>query len=73
MGSDLLVLVPYGPCAVDVLSDEDLGSGVAASSFARRDVDDEASHGDAVIVGDGGLVCEADLEVAVALGDLDEG
>ena len=73
MCSYLLAVIPDGPGAIEVLSGEDGGSGMASTWFAGRDVDDEASQADAVVVGDGGFVCEGDLQVAFTLGELTEG
>ena len=54
-------LVVDSPRSVQKLSDLDLGFGVGSPRGSRRDVDEEASEPDGVVVEDGGGIAEGDL------------
>src|SRR5512137_556795 len=72
MPGDPDLIQPDCPNAIQVLADQDPPSGIAPSIRSRRDIDEEAAEPDGVIIGDGGLVGEADLMVALGGRDFAE-
>ena len=60
---------PDCPGAIEVLTDQDAQMGVASPVGAGRDIDDQASQADRVVVGHRGLIGEGDLDVALGRSD----
>ena len=69
----MLMIEPDGPCAVEVLSNEDGFAGVAEFSGSWGDIQDMAAESYGVVVSDHGLVGETDQEVSVPGADGPEG
>jgi len=73
VASDALSLEPNRPSSVEVLADQDAAAGVAAAARSRREIDDQATEADGVVVGHGGFVGEGDELIALGSIDFAEG